>query len=117
MTMDLFAKLDPNTEREKLFAAEAAEVIAPHLGRPVEGELKGVALDLSRELVALAKQRFEHDDDDRERMLVLEIAICLVVHLDRSPSEQDVALELGRKAAAMARKRFFPKKEGSKKDT
>lgn len=118
MTMDLFAKLDPNVEREKLFAVEAAEVLAEHVGRSLEGELREVALDLARGLAALAVQRFEVDDAGRERMLSLEIAISLVVHLDRSPSDAgEAAAELGRKVARLARNRFFSEKGGKKKDT
>jgi hypothetical protein len=116
--MDLFAKLDPNVEREKLFASEAADAIVGRLVEPVKGELKEAAFDLSRELVALAKQRFETDNESQERTLVLEAAIILVVHLNRSyPEPRDVALQLGKRLSVLARKRFFQVKQDKKKDT
>lgn len=115
LSEDLFAKLDPNTEREKLFATEAAEVLTEHLGKPVEtGELKNTARSIASRLASMATTRFEVDDEMAERMLTLEIAICLLVRLDRSDV---VVSDLGTKVAAMARKRFFSEKPKKKKDT
>lgn len=119
MTMDLFAKLDPNEENEKFFASEAADFLFEHLEKPVKvGDFKWTAFRLARELVDLAKQCFQIDEDSPERMLVLEFGIIVVVHLDRpSTGPRGVARELGKRLAALARRRFFPVKQGKKKDT
>lgn len=117
MTMDLFAKLDPNEERERVFAVNAAEVLAEHLPQPVErGGFRVAATRLARKLVSTAREMFSYDDVVVERILVVEIGIILVVHLDR-PLDENVAVNLGRRLASLTRKRFFSEKQGKKKDT
>jgi hypothetical protein len=56
---DLLAPLDPDVQRERIFAKEVAIILVAHVGRSMElGEERKVALDLGRRIAALARERF-----------------------------------------------------------
>lgn len=118
---DMFAKVDENEGRERFLAADLSVLLTTRVGLALEpGELREAATDLSRKVAALAKERFVSEDDDRERLFALEVALVLVARLDRPLSDveaQSASADLGRKLAALARKRFSHSFSKLKKST
>jgi hypothetical protein len=56
---DLLAPLDPDVQRERIFAKEVAIILVAHVGRPMgPGEPKDVAVDLGKRIASLARERF-----------------------------------------------------------
>lgn len=56
---NLLAPLDPEVQRENIFAKEVAIILVAHIGRPMgPGEPKDVALDLGKRIATLARERF-----------------------------------------------------------
>lgn len=56
---DLLAPLDPDVQRERMFALEISIILTAHVGRPMEsGEVRTVAVDLGKRIASLARERF-----------------------------------------------------------